>query len=518
MKKAPHARTDHPLHRTSWPTAISVALAAPVAALTLVTVPTAARAATVDPVPADVTVDNPSFETGWTSAGPTGWQLGGVGSGSATITSSSTAHSGTRSAKLTVSSLAAAANRKIVSTQKATTSAPRVVAGHRYRLSAWYQASTPPLMSTYYHDSSGWHFWAQSSTFPARSTWGTMTYTTGAVPNGADAVSFGATLTTTGWVLLDDAAVTDAPVPAASSSTVNVSTSAQLTAALTNAVAGQTIVLADGTYSGHFTLARSGTATAPIRITGSRAAVLDGGDTSGGYALHLDGADHVQLDGFSITNAQKALVLDASSHCTLSGLDLHLTGEEILLLRNFSRDNVISDNEVHDSGHTNPGYGEGVYIGLSQGNWSSTGQSRTGGAADTSDRNQVVGNHIYDTTAENIDIKEGTTGGLIAQNTLDGRRLSGANYADSWIDVAGNGYTVRSNTGLNPGSKQLDGFQTHRILTGWANDNVFTGNVLTLASAGYGINIQTPANGNTVRTDNTVTGASRGLTNIPTTP
>jgi hypothetical protein len=298
---------------------------------------------------------------------------------------------------------------------------------------------------------------------------------------------------------------------------VTVSTASELSTALGAARPGQTIVLNDGTYRGDFTLRACGTATEPIRVTGGRGAILDGGSVSGGYVLHLDNASYVQVDGITVTNGQKAVVLDQSSHVSLQNLDLHTTGEEVVLLRNYSRDNLVRKNEIHDSGRVTPGYGEGVYLGLSRSNWS-TSQSRTGGQPDTSDRNSVVGNHIYDTTAENVDVKEGTTGGVISGNVLDGSALSGANYADSWVDVAGNGYTVENNSGVNNGSVLVDGYQTHVQATGWAAGNVFRGNTSAVNGPGYAVNVQTPSSRNVVYLSNTYSAAKRGLTNIAATP
>jgi hypothetical protein len=303
-----------------------------------------------------------------------------------------------------------------------------------------------------------------------------------------------------------------------SSAVVDVSTSAQLTAALAAAVPGTTIRLADGRYSGHFTADRAGTSDAPIRLTGTRQAILDGGGVSSGYALHLDGASYWQVDGITVTNAKKGIVLDESSHVLLTNLAVHHAGNELVLMRNFSSDNTISGSELYDSGLTAPGYGEGVYIGLAVSNWSSTSQSRTGGGPDRSDRNRIIDNHIYATTAENVDVKEGTTGGLIAGNRFDATGMTGANYADSWVDVAGNEYVIRDNVGVNPGSSLLDGYQTHVQVTGWAERNLFEGNASAVNAAGYGINIHTKGAGNVVRSTNTVTGAARGLTNVTVTP
>ena len=268
------------------------------------------------------------------------------------------------------------------------------------------------------------------------------------------------------------------------------STAAQLTSALAGATPGDTITLADGTYHGNFTAKVPATEANPIRLTGSRSAILDGGNVSTGYALHLDGADYWQVDGFSVGDAQKAIVLDATSHATLSNLNIHHTGDELVLLRNYSRNDLVTGNEIYDSGLVTPGYGEGVYVGLAISNWSSAGQSRTGGQPDTSDGVTISGNDIHDTTAENIDIKEGTSGGTISGNTFNAHGLSGANYADSWVDIAGNGYTVSGNTGTNPGGALLDGYQTHVQASGWGRLNVFSANTSAVNASGYGFDIQ----------------------------
>jgi hypothetical protein len=468
---------------------------------------------------------NASFESGWTSStAATCWKLGGAGSGSATLAASKNAHSGAWAAKLTATTLASGSSRNVIVDQGSSSCAPTVVAGHSYTLSAWYQASARIRMVVYYRDGAGtWHWFAQSPRSGRSATWRAMTYRTAAMPAGSTALSFGLSLASAGSLLVDDAAfadttaVADTPTATPSGSVVNVSNASQLSAALSHALPGQTIALADGTYTGHFALTRSGTSAAPVRITGSRGARLDGGSVSSGYVLHLDNASYVQVDGITITNGQKALVLDQSSHNVLTNLDVHTAGNELVLLRNFSRDNVVYRNEIHDSGHIAAGYGEGIYIGLAKSNWSAP-QSRTLGGPDTSDRNQVISNHVYNTTAENLDIKEGTTGGLIAGNRFDSTGMTGANYADSWVDVKGNSYVLRANSGVNPTGTLLDGYQTHVALSGWGNNNIFEANTSAVNAPGYAIRIQTSGSGNLVRASNTQTGAAEGLTNITVTP
>ena len=96
-------------------------------------------------------------------------------------------------------------------------------------------------------------------------------------------------------------------------STVSVGTARELQRALDRAVRGQRIRLADGVYQGEFVLRRSGTASKRIALCGSRKAVLRGDTLKEGYVLHLDGADHWTLSGFSVTNGEKGIMADRAS-------------------------------------------------------------------------------------------------------------------------------------------------------------------------------------------------------------
>lgn len=289
-----------------------------------------------------------------------------------------------------------------------------------------------------------------------------------------------------------------------------VQTAAQLVRALEEARPGQVIELADGRYAGPFVISASGTATKPIVLRGGIGAVLDGGVTAKGYALHLQDADFWRLEGFTVRGAQKGVVLDGSDSNVLSRLDIGSTGMEGVHFRTSSSDNRLEDSAVHDTGLVDRGYGEGVYIGSATSNWRKYGQD---GGPDRSDRNVLTGNHVYATTAENLDIKEGTTGGVVAGNVFDGRGMTGDHFADSWVDVKGNGYRIEGNVGRHA---LVDGFQTHVQLDGWGRDNVFRGNQLTVGAGGYGINVHRAdtSTGNVVGCDNVVIGAGRGSANL----
>lgn len=319
-------------------------------------------------------------------------------------------------------------------------------------------------------------------------------YTPGAVPAAAPAAS------------LPGVSGPD-PTVACPGATVTVGTAAQLTQALSSAVPGAVIRLSDGTYSGKFTATAAGTAARPIFLCGDSGAVLDGGSTTAsGYALHLTGANYWRLDGFTIQDGQKGLVLDHSDNVVVEHLTVQNIGDEAVHLREFSDDDLVLDNTIRQTGSLDPKFGEGVYIGTAKSNWC----TYTFCEPDQSDNDVVRGNTISATTAESVDIKEGTTGGALIDNNLDGAGLS-PKGASGWVNAKGNDYLIKGNVGR---SSYQDGFQTHQILSGWGMDNVFEGNTAIVNGTGYGFHF-TPVNGNVWTCDNKVEGAARGQSNIP---
>jgi hypothetical protein len=276
-----------------------------------------------------------------------------------------------------------------------------------------------------------------------------------------------------------------------------------LTEALKSAKPGSSIALADGRYAGKFVAEVSGTAEQPIYLCGGAGAVLDGENVRGGYVLHLKKAKYWRLVGFTVTNGQKGVMADTTVGSVIQGLTVHDVGDEAIHLRSNSTDNVVLQNTISKTGLRRDKFGEGVYIGSAVSNWCTTNDCQP----DRSDRNVVKGNKISQTTSEAVDIKEGTTGGVLEGNTFDGSALKGA---DSWVDVKGNNWLIKGNTGTK---STLDGFQTHQILKGWGDHNLFTGNVATVDGPGLGFALR-PADANAVACDNKVSGAAQGLSNV----
>jgi hypothetical protein len=288
------------------------------------------------------------------------------------------------------------------------------------------------------------------------------------------------------------------------SATVRVSTAQQLTAALATARPGQVISLAEGVYRGRFVTTRSGTTKKPIYLCGPRAAVLDGGGIKGGYTLYLNGASYWRVAGFTVQDGQKGVMLDGVTGVGLQGLLVQRIGDEAVHLRKGSTLNVVRGLTIRQTGLRKNKFGEGVYIGTAQSNWCDVSKCRP----DHSDGNFVLGNVFSDTSAESVDIKEGTSGGVVAGNRFDGAGITGA---DSWVDVKGNGWLISGNQGSRA---PVDGYQVHEILDGWGYRNMFSGNVSAVDASGYAIKVTKTHNDNVVECNNKSSAAGEGLTNI----
>ena len=283
--------------------------------------------------------------------------------------------------------------------------------------------------------------------------------------------------------------------------TVSVDDADGLHAALAAASPGDVIGLADGEYAGEFVATADGTEAAPIWLCGGRDAQLVGEGHDDGYGLHLDGAAHWRLVGFTVRDSQKGVMADGTTGTVIQGLEVRSIGDEAIHLRGHSTANAVRGNVIHDTGNRREKFGEGVYIGTAESNWCDI----TDCEPDRSDGNVVEGNTIYDVTAEAVDLKEGTTGGSVIGNSFDGSSMT-EDGADSWVDVKGNDWTIVGNVGAH---SLMDGFQTHEILDGWGTGNHFADNTATVDGPGFGFSL-TPELANTVSCSNIVESADEG--------
>ena len=302
---------------------------------------------------------------------------------------------------------------------------------------------------------------------------------------------------------------------------VPVSTSSELHSALSAARPGDLIQLADGNYGdgSEFRLLASGTASERITVCGTSNAVINAGSITGRDGMKLAGANYATLSGFTITNALFGVWVERSVHVLLQGLTIHGIGQEGIEIVAFSKNAVVSNNRIYDTGRVVAEYGEAIYIGSANAKWAAL----TGGQPDATDSVLIEGNNIGpDVRAEHIDAKEGTTGGIIRNNTFNGAGMvesqgSGiSGWPNSWVILQGVGYHVENNTGSNA---LAAGFRvvTHgTVMTGL--NNSFSNNSFDVNGAPYGFLIQTGSgsdgNGNVVSCDNSVRDATQGMANV----
>ncbi|GAA1799742.1 hypothetical protein HC028_16560 [Planosporangium flavigriseum] len=326
---------------------------------------------------------------------------------------------------------------------------------------------------------------------------------------------------------------TAAPVPSATATTPpagsarvwSVSTVDGIRQALANAKPGDVVNVADGeyTFKPRLVASASGTKNAPITLRGSRKAVLRTKNTSGDYGLWITGS-YWRVEGLTVAHASKGIVLDRSVGTVIDGVEVYDIGAEAVHFRTCSTDGVLRNSFIHDTGVESPQYGEGVYVGSANSNWSSykctdpvSGQT----VGDNSERVTIENNLFRDITAEGADLKEGTDSGVLRNNRFEHTGFSGANSADSAVDAKGNNWLIQGNVvtdnirpwvkdGVARANAFLDAFQTHAVYAGYGTGNVFTGNVVEGAVSGFGIAMY-PALANVARCDNSAPRAALGL-------
>lgn len=276
---------------------------------------------------------------------------------------------------------------------------------------------------------------------------------------------------------------------------VAVQTPDLLREAMRVAIAGDTILVAPGTYTGstsqsgdpgnlpngtgYFWIGNDGTALDPIVVVAqdpARPPILQGDTVASGYVVHVTG-DHVILKNLILETGDKIVVFDNASHGLIEDCELRHSGNEILHIRDASSNVVIHRSELHNSGNIAPNFGEGIYIGTDQARWGADDVQETGTVAPWwGDKavsegfggydwrvhgTRVECSHLHDISAEPIDVKEGTQYTVVTGNVFDGDstgRKGGASYfdyVDSYIDQKGvkgafrkNVFYAGTNTGL----------------------------------------------------------------------
>lgn len=308
-----------------------------------------------------------------------------------------------------------------------------------------------------------------------------------------------------------------APTPAAikayryadcPAATVTVSNAKELMAAMAQAKPGTVVKMAPGTYSEQINLVANGTADAPIWVCGPRTAIVNVGSIQDNHGIQITNSSNLVIAGMTVTNSLKGISVIRSNNVTIADTLVDNIGYEGIHLRAFTTDSTVVGNTIRNTGKRDPFYGEGIYIGTSENNWC----AQTNCLPDHTDRNNLMDNSISLTSAQPIEVKEGTSNGVIRNNFIDGSNA--LSRADEWVKVKGNDWQIYNNTGSN---SSLHGFAVNGSVTGWGLRNIFFGNTGPVNAAGYGFFIYEQgdrgASGTKVYCSNTVTAAGAGFSN-----
>jgi hypothetical protein len=291
--------------------------------------------------------------------------------------------------------------------------------------------------------------------------------------------------------------------------TVTVTTSAQLMAAVAQAGPGTIIDMAPGSYDGQIKMTANGTSASPIWVCGPRTAVINVGSIQSDHGIQISDSSHLVVAGMTVTNSLKGISVVGSSHVTIADTLVDNIGYEGIHLRSFTTDSTVVGNTIKNTGMLNAFYGEGIYIGTSDNNWC----SKTDCQPDRTDRTLVMGNTISLTGAQPIEVKEGTSNGVIRDNVIDG--ATAMSRAEEWVKVKGNDWEIYNNEGKN---STMNGFAVNGSVDGWGLRNIFYGNTAPVQADGYGFSIHeqgTPGDSGTqVYCSNTVTAAGSGFSNL----
>ncbi len=292
--------------------------------------------------------------------------------------------------------------------------------------------------------------------------------------------------------------------------TVTVRNATDLMKAVKAAKPGNVIKMAPGKYSGQMNLTAKGAAGKPIWLCGPRDAVIDGtGISKGKSPIQVSFSSHFIVTGMKATNALKGVTVRSSNNITVSDMLVESIGYEGIHLRSNTTDSVVVGNVVRKTGLLSAKYGEGVYIGSSDANWCELSDCKP----DRSDRNAVVKNTISATSAELIEAKEGTTGGVIRGNTLTG--TNAMSKTESWVMVSGNSWSVTANSGTD---SRLHGYRMSSHVDGWGRGNLFASNRAAVNASGYGFKLYEAdgprTTGTLVSCSNSVSGAGSGFSNV----
>jgi hypothetical protein len=156
--------------------------------------------------------------------------------------------------------------------------------------------------------------------------------------------------------------------PAATrAATINVSDGDDLQAKIDGAAGGDVLLLGTGTYRGFQIDHRHFTEAKPLAIKaapGAKPLIL--GSNYAGYLGKISDSSYLVFDGLTLENSNQPFYCTSIDHVIFVNLEIHNTGQEILHIRGASRYVDIRNCKLYDTGHSQPQWAEGIYVGMGQ--------------------------------------------------------------------------------------------------------------------------------------------------------
>ncbi|WP_299604083.1 T9SS type A sorting domain-containing protein [uncultured Aquimarina sp.] len=270
-----------------------------------------------------------------------------------------------------------------------------------------------------------------------------------------------------------------AQVHQAKLNSINCNTLDCILEAMINAVPGDEIIIASGTYvapdkfnnqgkASRFASSNDGTSSNPIILRGENPAnppILKGPDgIYDGYALHILG-DYWQVKDIIFEEGSKGIVFDNANYGVIENVTVRELGEEGIHLRDGSSFNLVKNCKVYNVGIKKPGIGEGLYVGSDKNQHAGPGDENDNSKYDPDCNNNTIEGCIVgpNVTAEGVDVKEGTKNTIIRDCVFSAEGISGENSADAFIDLKGaygfvynNTFNLDGSTIVNAGIDFLD--------------------------------------------------------------
>jgi hypothetical protein len=245
---------------------------------------------------------------------------------------------------------------------------------------------------------------------------------------------------------------------------VNVSTVAQLQAALAASLPGDQIRLAAGTYStaSVYVLNRNGTLTNPTVLCGPRTAIIRGAVIRVDYPTVYWTVRGFKIDGNRV--AFTGIWDNGAGRNIYDDLEVTNTTQEGILIKGSSvapsMGNVIRYSHIHHVGTVVPKFGECIYIGDGNDHLKRV------------DSTWIHHNTVNNCPAEGIELKTGARSSRVTHNTVTTTAYDPETFPSA-VEIRGIGNRVDSNTVNGSGRFLFEVFADH--VTGGLN-NTFRGN------------------------------------------